>query len=188
MKFETFDISGPVLVKPKVFGDTRGYFMEAYKRDAFNEAVGHAVEFLQDNQSLSANKGTVRGLHYQSPPHAQGKLVRCLSGRIMDVAVDARIGSPTYGQHVSAELDADAQHQLWVPPGFLHGFSTLTDNVTVIYKVTDIYAPECDGGVNFADPKLDIDWGFDVKMATLSNKDEIAPMLADWDSPFTYIA
>jgi dTDP-4-dehydrorhamnose 3,5-epimerase len=186
MNFESFNISGPVLVKPKIFGDDRGYFVEAYKRDAFNEAIGSKVEFLQDNQSLSAKMGTVRGLHYQSPPHAQGKLVRCLSGRIIDVAVDARVGSPTYGQHVSVELDAIAQHQLWVPPGFLHGFSTLTDNVTVMYKVTDVYAPDCDGGVNFADPKLGIDWGFDVTTATLSDKDITAPLFADWNSPFTY--
>lgn len=186
MEFETFNLSGPLLVKPRILGDNRGYFVESYKRDAFNEAVGYDVQFVQDNQSLSAQRGTVRGLHCQIPPHAQGKLVRCLSGRIIDVAVDARIGSPTFGQSVSVELNSDHQHQLWIPSGFLHGFSTLTANALVLYKVTDIYAPACDQGVRFDDPDLAIEWGIESDQAVLSQKDKDLPSFADWNSPFVY--
>ena len=184
MDFTSFDIDGPLLIEPKVFGDARGYFMEAFKQEAFNEAVGEAVTFVQDNQSLSTMAGTVRGLHYQSPPHAQGKLVRCLQGAIIDIAVDARKDSPTFGQHVRAELSAENKAQLWVPAGFLHGFATLVPNTIVFYKVTDIYAPDCDGNVRFDDPALGLDWGIDPQVAVLSEKDQKAPLFKDWDSPF----
>lgn len=184
MDFTSFDIDGPLLIEPKVFGDARGYFMEAFKQEAFNKAVGEAVTFLQDNQSLSTMAGTVRGLHYQSPPHAQGKLVRCLQGAIIDIAVDARKDSPTFGQHVRAELSVENKAQLWVPAGFLHGFATLVPNTIVFYKVTDIYAPDCDGNVRFDDPALGLDWGIDPQVAVLSEKDQKAPLFKDWDSPF----
>lgn len=184
MNVTSFDIDGPLLIEPKLFGDARGYFMEAFKKSSFNAAVGANVDFVQDNQSLSAQAGTVRGLHYQSPPHAQGKLVRCLQGAIIDIAVDARKDSPTFGQHVRAELTAENNAQLWVPAGFLHGFATLVPDTIVFYKVTDIYAPDCDGNVRFDDPALNLDWGVDTQHAILSEKDKIAPLFNDWDSPF----
>lgn len=185
MDFKSFSVPGPLLVMPKVFEDDRGYFMEAFKSADFNAAAGRSVDFVQDNQSLSAEPGTVRGLHFQSPPHAQGKLVRVMQGAIIDVAVDARVGSPTYGQFVRVELSADNKHQLWVPEGFLHGFATLVPDTLVFYKVTDVYAPECDCNIQFNDPDLDIDWGL-PNDAVLSDKDKQAPRFADWVSPFKF--
>ena len=185
MQTETFDVQGPVLFTPRRFGDARGYFMETFRASTFREAVGDdAPAFVQDNQSLSARKGTVRGLHFQSPPHAQGKLVRCSQGRILDVAVDARRGSPTFGQHVAVELSADNAAQLWVPVGFLHGFSTLEDDTVVQYKCTDYYAADCDGTVAWDDPDLGIYWGIDPQRAIVSAKDAAAPRFADFGSPF----
>ena len=174
-----------MLIKPRVFADSRGSFSETYKQSALREVLGD-VAFVQDNQSVSATPGTVRGLHYQSPPHAQGKLVRCAKGAIVDVAVDVRVGSPTFGEHVRVELSDTNAHQLWVPPGFLHGFATLTPDAIVMYKVTDIYAPECDGAVMWNDPDLAIDWGIDPDAAILSDKDAAAPAFADWASPFKF--
>ena len=184
MQVDTFEIEGPLLFTPKIFGDSRGYFMETFKAKVFEEHTGLQNPFIQDNQSLSKPKGTIRGLHFQIPPHPQGKLVRCLTGSIVDVAVDARRGSPTYGQHVRAILSAENAAQLWVPAGFLHGFSTLEDDTTVTYKCTDYYAPECDGNIHFADPDLNIDWGVDLQNAVLSENDINAPSFKNFDSPF----
>lgn len=183
MTFESFDIAGPVRIVPKRYSDDRGHFSETFKEPEFREAVGD-IHFIQDNESLSRKAGTVRGLHYQAPPHAQGKLVRCVRGAIIDVAVDARRGSPSFGQHVRAELSGDNGHQLWVPSGFLHGFATLEPDTVVAYKVTDAYSPESDGSVAFDDPDLDIDWGIDTSRAILSGKDRMAPRFAEWSSPF----
>ena len=184
MQIQRFDIDGPVLFTPRRFEDDRGYFSETFRQSVFEEAVGETNLFVQDNQSLSKQAGTIRGLHYQSPPHAQGKLVRCTQGAIIDVAVDIRTGSPTYGQFVRAELTAENGQQLWVPTGFLHGFSTLTDNTVVQYKCTDYYAAECDGNVLWNDPDLSIDWGLKDLTPTLSDKDAAAPRFADFASPF----
>lgn len=183
MKFETFPIDGPVLITPHHFGDERGYFMEAFKDAVFKAEVGEDIQFVQDNQSFSAQVGTVRGLHYQEPPFAQGKLVRVLQGSIIDVAVDVRSDSPTYGKHVRVELSAENKQQLWVPEGFLHGFATREAGTLVLYKVTNVYSPESDGNVRFDDPELNIDWGLKVE-ATLSDKDQTAPAFSEWMSPF----
>jgi dTDP-4-dehydrorhamnose 3,5-epimerase len=183
MQVSHFSIHGPVLITPRVFSDNRGCFTESYKARAFNDAVGRNVTFVQDNQSLSKAIGTVRALHYQSPPHAQGKLVRVLHGRIIDIIVDVRLGSPTFGQFVRVELNAKKGQQLWVPEGFLHGFSTLEANTIVFYKVTAIYMPNCDGSVRF--DSLDIDWGL-TSTPILSHKDCAAPAFVDWESPFHY--
>lgn len=184
MHTETFFIEGPVLFTPRVFSDDRGFFVETFKKTTFSDATGCNDDFVQDNQSFSLNLGTIRGLHYQRPPHAQGKLVRCSQGKIIDVAVDVRKGSETFGQHIAVELSADNHKQLWVPAGFLHGFSTLEMNTMVMYKCTDVYAPDCDGNVLWNDPVFGIDWGIDEANATLSNKDQNAPRFADFDNPF----
>lgn len=186
MKFDRTSIPDVVIVTPRRFGDARGYFMETYKRNAFLEATGHDPVFVQDNFSLSAQKGTVRGLHFQTPPHPQGKLVRCTRGALLDVAVDARVGSPTYLQSVAIELTGENDKQLWVPPGFLHGFRTLAPDTEIAYKCTDYYAPDCDGSVMWNDPDLNVDWGVDSGGALLSEKDQKAQSFADFDNPFTY--
>ena len=148
--------------------------------------AGLHYNFVQDNHSLSAQTNTVRGLHFQSPPHAQAKLVRCGRGRLLDVAVDIRKGSPTFGQWVAEELSFENGKQLLIPHGFLHGFVTLEPDTEIIYKCDDYYAPECDGAVRFDDPDLGIDWGIDPNKAILSDKDANAPFLKDFDSPFIY--
>ncbi len=169
---------------PKRFGDDRGFFMESWNRKLFAEH-GIDVDFVQDNHSLSANVGTLRGLHYQSPPHAQDKLVRVVKGAVFDVAVDIRIGSPTYGKWVGVELSAANNKQLFIPKGFLHGFVTLMPDTEFLYKCSDYYAPECDGAVRFDDPDIGIDWGRNAGF-TLSDKDKNAPSFKDFKSPFTY--
>lgn len=171
------------LIKPRRFGDARGWFSETYSRRAYEEH-GISSEFVQDNHSMSAAVGTLRGLHFQVPPHGQGKLVRCPKGAIMDFAVDVRRGSPTYGQWFSAELTAENGHQLWVPVGFAHAFVTLAADTEVIYKVTDYYAPACDGGIRW--DSVGIDWPLPPTGPVLSDKDRLLPSLADFDSPFTY--
>jgi dTDP-4-dehydrorhamnose 3,5-epimerase len=178
MKFRTFDIAGPVLVEPKRIGDARGWFSETFRADHFDESVG-PFGFVQHNQSMSAAPGTVRGLHFQIAPMAQGKLVRCLKGAILDVAVDLRRSSPTFGQHVSAELTADNGHQLWVPPGFAHGFVTRSVDTEVFYLVTSYYSPTHDRGLLWNDPALGIDWGVDDGAAQLSDKDRRQPRMAE---------
>ncbi|MEP2272306.1 MAG: dTDP-4-dehydrorhamnose 3,5-epimerase, partial [Marinobacter sp.] len=167
------------------FGDARGFFSESWsKRQMADAGLDH--DWVQDNHSLSMQVGTVRGLHFQSPPHAQDKLVRCGRGVLYDVAVDIRRGSPTYGQWVGAELSFENGKQLLVPAGFLHGFATRAPETEIIYKCSDYYAPDCDGAVRFDCPDIGIDWGLDGLEPVLSEKDAAASGLAEFDSPFTY--
>ncbi|MEO1544097.1 MAG: dTDP-4-dehydrorhamnose 3,5-epimerase [Pseudomonadota bacterium] len=181
---ESLEIPDVKLVKQPVHGDERGFFTESYSQRTFATQGIDAV-FVQDNHSLSRDAGVVRGLHFQSPPHAQGKLVRAIRGSIFDVAIDIRKGSDTYGQHVARTLSAQNHEQLWVPPGFAHGFCTLEPNTEVIYKVTAYYAPECDHGIAWDDQDLGIDWPIQKAVATLSAKDQNQPRLSDIDSPFS---
>lgn len=161
-------IEGPLIIKPNVFGDHRGYFAESYNAREFKE-FGLDEDFVQDNQSLS-NKGTLRGLHFQNPPHAQGKLVRVVRGRVIDVIVDIRKNSPTYGEHIKVELSDENFLMLWVPVGFAHGFITLEDNTIFTYKCSNFYAPQSEDGLSWNDPALGIDWGY--QNPTLSEKDK----------------
>lgn len=177
-------VTTPVLIEPRRFGDARGWFTEVYNEATFH-ARGITQRFVQDNHSLSAPRFTLRGLHFQTPPHGQDKLVRCIRGRIYDVAVDVRRGSPTYGHHVGAELSAENGRQLFVPVGFAHGFLTLDEDCEVTYKVTDLYAPDCDGGIRW--DTAAIDWPMPADFTPeLSAKDVKLPALADFDSPFPY--
>jgi dTDP-4-dehydrorhamnose 3,5-epimerase len=178
-----FAVPGPVLVSARRFGDHRGFFLETYSQRDF-AALGLADVFVQDNHSLSAVAGTVRGLHFQLPPRAQAKLVRVLRGAILDVAVDIRRASPTYGQHVAVELSAENALQLYVPVGFAHGFCTLQPDTEVAYKVTDTYAPDCDRGIAWNDPDLALPWPFDAAAVQLSDKDRRAPRLRDLPAAF----
>ena len=185
MQIEQTNLSGVLILTPKRFGDARGFFCESWSAARMAEAGLH-YNFVQDNHSLSEAVGTVRGLHFQAPPHAQAKLVRCGRGRFFDVAVDIRKGSPTYGQWTGVELSFENGKQLLVPHGFLHGFATLEPDTEIIYKCDDIYAPECDGAVRFDDPDIGIEWNIDPNKAILSNKDAAAPSFQDLESPFIY--
>lgn len=185
MEAKKLELPEVILLTPRRFSDARGWFSETYNTRSA-QAAGVNVEFVQDNHSYSAMRGTVRGLHYQAPPFAQDKLVRVLRGSVLDVAVDARKGSPTYGQWVSAELGADDGRQLFVPAGFLHGFITLEPDTEVAYKVSNYYSKDCDGSVRFDDPDLGIDWGPVAQEAVLSDKDRDAGSWASFDSPFEY--
>lgn len=187
MLIERLSLPGVLLVTARKLGDSRGFFSETFRADLF-AAEGVPLAFVQDNHVRSTQRGVVRGLHYQTPPHAQGKLVRCSQGAILDVAVDIRLGSPTYGQHVAVELSADNWRQLWVPPGFAHGYATLQDECEVIYKVTDYYAPDCDRGIAWDDPALGIDWQLPPSGALLSDKDKKQARLAEMPAAFTYLA
>lgn len=187
MKIEKTALPGVLILTPRRFGDARGWFSEVWNAKTLSEH-GIDLEFVQDNHSYSRDPGTVRGLHYQSPPHAQAKLVRCARGRILDVVVDIRKGSPTYGQSWGAELSAADGRQLLIPAGFLHGFVTREPDCEVLYKCSDRYAPECDGAVRFDDPALGIDWGIPADKAILSEKDAAAPGFRDFATPFTYEA
>lgn len=182
MQIETTSLPDVVILTPPRFGDARGWFTETWNAERLR-AAGLALDFVQDNHSFSAQKGTLRGLHYQSPPKAQDKLVRCSRGAILDVAVDARRGSPAYGQWVAVELSAENGRQLLVPKGFLHGFVTLTPDCEVQYKCTDVYSPAHDGAVRW--DSVGIDWGL-TGDPVLSAKDIAAPLFADWVSPFTF--
>ena len=184
MEFRKFDIDGPALVVPRRIGDERGWFAEEFRADAFRREVAD-VDFVQHNRSYSRPKGTLRGLHFQLEPRAQGKLVRCPRGHILDVAVDLRSSSPTFGQHVAAELTGENGHQLWVPAGFAHGFCTLEEDCEVAYLVTDYYSPEHDRGLLWNDPELGIEWPVVEAEAILSPKDRVQPSLADLDVLFT---
>lgn len=184
MLFEALEIPDVIKITPKSFKDNRGAFMETFKASAFNEALGRTVNFVQDNQSVSIKANTIRGLHFQTPPFAQGKLIRCVRGSIIDVAVDARSNSQSYGQWVSAALTAENNCQLWVPEGFLHGFATLEPNTIVQYKCTNYYSPECEGHVSWNDAKLNIDWGIGLGNAILSDKDLVASSFKNFKSPF----
>lgn len=183
MDFERQAIPDVVLVRPKRFGDARGFFSETFRASLYAEN-GIAGPFVQDNHAYSADAGVLRGLHFQKPPMAQGKLVRCVRGAILDVAVDIRKSSPTYGQHVAAELTAENGAQLYVPVGFAHGYLTLTPDSEVEYKVTEYYAPETEGGLAWDDPDIGIDWPLPNGAPSLSPKDEVLPGLAGFDSPF----
>ncbi len=187
MKIEQTVLEGVLILTPARFGDERGFFSESWNRKRM-EAAGLAVEFVQDNHSLSVQAGTVRGLHFQTPPHAQAKLVRCGRGCLYDVAVDIRKGSPSYGHWIGVELSAQNGKQLLIPEGFLHGFVTREANTEIIYKCSDYYAPDCDRSVRFDDPEIGVDWGILPELAVLSEKDRTAPTLAEYSSPFIYEA
>ena len=185
MEVERFDIDGPLRITPRRIGDSRGFFSETYRHDVL-ASHGFVDAFIQDNQSLSAEKGVVRGLHFQTEPAAQAKLVRVVRGAILDVAVDIRVGSPTYGRNVAIELSAENWAQLLIPVGFAHGFCTLVPNTEVVYKVTALYAPACDFGILWNDPDLGIDWPVSHEEAVVSDKDKRQPRLRDYVSPFKY--
>jgi dTDP-4-dehydrorhamnose 3,5-epimerase len=185
MEVKTLDISGVLLLKPRHFRDARGYFIETYSARVA-EAAGVTAAFVQDNQALSLKRGTVRALHFQVPPKAQAKLVRVLRGSVYDVAVDLRLGSPSYGKWVAATLTAQSGEQMFVAGGFGHGYCTLEDDTEVAYKVDDYYAPECERGLAWDDPTLAIPWPVSSADAVLSEKDRRLPRFADFASPFRY--
>lgn len=180
------DIPGVLILEPRVFEDARGYFFESFSQREFDEKVvpllGHPVNFVQDNESMSAF-GVVRGLHFQRPPFTQSKLVRCVRGRVLDVAVDIRRGSPTFGRHVAVELTEDNHRQFFIPKGFAHGFAVLSETAVFQYKCDEFYHPEADAGIQLLDPALGIDWRIPLESAILSDKDRRQPLLADADLP-----
>lgn len=177
-------IDGVVIIEPKVFKDQRGYFFESFSQREF-EAKVRKINFVQDNESMSSY-GVMRGLHFQRPPYTQSKLVRCVKGKVLDVAVDIRKGSPTYGQHVAVELSEDNHRQFFVPRGFAHGFAVLSDTAVFQYNCDNFYAPQADGGISIKDESLGIDWKIPTDMAILSEKDTLHSCLKDFDSPFSY--
>lgn len=180
MQFTRTNIEDVIVIDPQVHGDDRGYFVETFRQDKLEEFLGFKVNFEQDNESKSG-RGVLRGLHYQLAPAAQTKLVRVIQGSVLDVAVDIRIGSPTYGQHVAVELTAENKKQLFVPRGFAHGFVVLEDDTVFAYKVDNYYSPENDRGVAFDDPALNIDWQLNKDQLYLSAKDKLQPLLNDAD-------
>lgn len=177
------DIEGVLIIEPKVFGDARGYFLESFNAKEFAEKTGLNINFVQDNESMSSY-GVMRGLHFQSPPFTQSKLVRCVKGAVLDVAVDIRKGSPTYGKHVAVELTEDNHRQFFVPRGFAHGFAVLSKTAVFQYKCDNFYAPRADGGISILDNSLGIDWKIPTDKALLSEKDTKHALLKDFDSPF----
>lgn len=178
------EIEGVLILEPRVFKDERGYFFESYSKRVFDAEVS-VVDFVQDNESFSS-RGVMRGLHFQRPPHAQAKLVRCVRGAVMDVAVDIRKGSPTYGKYVSCLLTEENHRQFFIPRGFAHGFAVLSDTALFQYKCDNYYHPESDGGISIVDPTLGIEWGIALDEAILSEKDTRHPLLKDFNSPFEY--
>jgi len=185
MKFISQSIPEVVLIEPQVYGDDRGYFVETFRQDLFEQAIGYMVPFVQDNESKST-KGVLRGLHFQLPPHAQSKLVRVIEGKVLDIAVDIRKGSPTYGQHVAIELSEENKRQVFIPRSFAHGFVVLSDTATFAYKVDNYYAPQCDRGLAFDDPQLAIDWQLPKDSLQLSEKDTKQPKLSELTEVFDY--
>ncbi len=181
MKIKETKIKGLFLIQPKVFGDSRGYFMESWNKKTFADA-GLDIDFDQDNQSLSKS-GVLRGLHFQRPPHEQGKLVRVIKGAVLDVALDIRKGSETYGEHYSVVLNEEEKNMLWIPPGFAHGFLTLQDETIFAYKCSGLYAPEAESAIAWNDPDLNIDWG--IENPELSEKDKKGLAFNDFKSPFS---
>lgn len=177
-------IEGLLILEPRIFKDARGYFFESFSQREFEEMIG-PVRFVQDNESMSTY-GVMRGLHFQRPPYMQSKLVRCVSGRVLDVAVDIRLGSPTYGQHVAVELSAENHRQFFISKGFAHGFAVLSETAVFQYKCDEFYHPEADDGISILDGSLGIDWRIPTDKAILSEKDTRHGMLADFQSPFTY--
>ncbi len=178
------ELDGVVVIVPKIFKDARGYFFESFSQRDFEAAVGK-IDFVQDNESMSSF-GVMRGLHFQKPPYTQSKLVRCVKGAVLDVAVDIRKGSPTYGKHVAVELTEDNHHQLFIPHGFAHGFAVLSETAVFQYKCDNFYHPEADGGISILDGSIGIDWRIPVDKAILSDKDTKHPILKDFDSPFEF--
>lgn len=176
-------IEGLLVIEPKVYGDYRGYFFESFSQQEFEEKV-RKIDFVQDNESMS-NYGVMRGFHFQSPPFAQSKLVRCVKGAVLDVAIDIRKGSPTYGHHVAVELTEDNHRQLFIPRGFAHGFAVLSETAIFQYKCDNFYTPHAEGGISILDESLGIDWRISIDKALLSEKDAMHAMLKDFDSPFT---
>ena len=185
MQIEKTSLPGVLVLAPRRFGDERGFFSESWNRRTLHEAGLDLPEFVQDNHSLSSACDTLRGMHFQAPPHAQGKLVRCGRGRLFDVAVDLRRGSPTFGRWAGAELSAENGQQLFIPAGFAHGFVTREPDTEIVYKCSDYYAPECDGALRWNDPDIGVDWGIS-EVAGISDKDAKAPFLAGFDSPFSW--
>ncbi|MBR1543004.1 MAG: dTDP-4-dehydrorhamnose 3,5-epimerase [Bacteroidaceae bacterium] len=177
-------IEGVVIIEPRIFKDTRGYFFESFSQKEFDEKV-YPVTFVQDNESMSSY-GVMRGLHFQRPPYSQAKLVRCVKGAVLDVAVDIRKGSPTYGQHVSVELSEDNHLQIFIPKGFAHGFSVLSETAVFQYKCDEFYHPEAEGGISILDDSLHIDWHIPTDRAIISEKDTKHTHLKDYESPFYY--
>ena len=184
MKFIKTALPDVFIIEPSVFGDHRGYFLESFNLQRFEENI-YPIKFVQDNESKSS-KGVLRGLHFQNPPFNQAKLVRCIEGRVMDVAVDIRKGSPTFGKHVAVELTGENKLQLFVPRGFAHGFSVLSDTAVFAYKVDNSYAPESDSGIRYDDKELNIDWGLNKEEVQLSLKDKNLSFFKDLDSPFKF--
>lgn len=182
MKIIKTAIEGVLIIEPDVYGDSRGYFFESWSQRIFNSLV-RPVNFVQDNESMSSY-GVMRGLHFQRPPFAQSKLVRCVKGAVLDVAVDIRKGSSTYGQHVAVELTEDNHRQIFIPRGFAHGFAVLSETSVFQYKCDEFYHPEADGGISILDHSLGIDWRIPTEKALLSEKDTKHPLLKDFDSPF----
>ena len=178
MKIVDTAITDVKIIEPAVFGDERGFFFESFNQAKFNQAVGCDVQFVQDNHSRSS-KGVLRGLHYQLPPHPQGKLVRCVVGEVFDVAVDIRKSSPTFGQWVGVYLSAENKRQLWIPPGFAHGFLTLSEYAEFLYKTTDYWAKDCEQAIIWNDPSIAIDWPAFDGQPLLSEKDRLAPKLSE---------
>lgn len=184
MKFLKTDITGVVIIEPAVFSDKRGYFLESFNKKNFEDNIGK-IDFVQDNESKSS-RGVIRGLHFQKPPFAQAKLVRCIKGSVKDVAVDIRKGSPTYGKYVSIELSEHNKKQLYIPRGFAHGYSVLSESAIFAYKVDNNYAPECDAGILWKDPDLNIQWGVNNDDILISKKDSKLPSFSELESPFTF--
>ena len=185
MNFIRTNIPDVIIIEPLVHGDDRGYFVETFRADKLEAFLGFKLNFGQDNESKSS-KGVLRGLHYQLPPHAQSKLVRVIQGRVLDVAVDIRKNSPTFGQHVAVELSADNKKQMFVPRGFAHGFIVLEDDTIFAYKVDNYYSPQCDRGIAFDDPALNIDWILEKEELNLSAKDKVQPLLENTKDLFEY--
>jgi dTDP-4-dehydrorhamnose 3,5-epimerase len=185
MQIERFKIEGIVAVTPVKRGDARGFFSETYRKDLL-AVEGITSEFVQDNHVYSAERGVLRGLHFQTPPHAQGKLVSCVRGSILDVGVDIRQGSPTYGHHVAIELSADNWKHMWIPPGFAHGYVTLEPGCEVIYKATDYWAPDCERGIAWDDPSLGIDWRVSAAHLILADKDRKNPPFSEVEPVFRF--
>ena len=185
MKFTKTNIPEVLFIEPTVFGDERGYFAETFRNDLFSQESGIDINFVQDNESRSSH-GVLRGLHYQLPPYAQSKLVHVIEGKVLDIAVDIRKGSPTFGQYVGAELSAENKHQLFVPRGFAHGFVVLSESALFAYKVDNYYSPECDRGIKFDDPALNIDWQIEASQLQLSGKDQLQPLLENTTDLFDY--
>ena len=183
MKFVNTPIEGLVIIEPTLFGDDRGYFLESYNKKEFEKAIGE-ISFVQDNESKSS-KGVLRGLHFQKPPYAQAKLVRCIEGKVLDVAVDIREGSETFGQHVTVELTGENKKQVFIPRGFAHGFLVLSESAIFAYKVDNSYAPTHDAGIRWDDPILNIQWGVSESDVLVSEKDAKLPFFLEFETPFT---